>query len=291
MRNRGIVIATSCALAVVGLLTGCTSLLDSSGSTVAAGVSIGAQALQSQKVAVPTVGSCWTLSYADVDAEPAYPSGSSVNCSTPHQSVTFAVVEVDPATYGSGTASDLTAERTQAQYACTNKFAAIFPALVTNRENRVLWGTFVPPVSLGSTDPVWARCDLQELAVGSNFYSPSLQNLASFSSLSAAITANPADYALCANTPGSTGATGPDLGYDTTVGDCRTAQWRLESAVDEFPDDSGTAYPGYDGLYPFMHANCGLLYDSATVRGWDYYPSEQQWDAGDRTFSCWIGKR
>lgn len=289
MRNRGIVVGVIAAFVALASLTGCSSLAAATPWTETAGETIATQAFENPSE--PTVGSCWQLEYPDVVAEPAYPVGAKVSCSSPHQSYTYAVISLVSNDGSAVSPSDLGQEQLGAQYACTDRFRELFPALVANRENRILWGTFVSAVALEAKGNHWARCDLQELKVGSPFLDPTLANLPNYTSWSADITANPAKYALCLNSPGSNGSTGPNIDRSATVADCRTAQWTLKSATDQFPDPPGTPYPDYSGLYPFMHAHCGALYDSATIRGWDFYPLKTQWDSGDRTFSCWIGKR
>jgi hypothetical protein len=95
---------------------------------------------------------------------------------------------------------------------------------------------------------------------------------------------------MCVDEPGTTGATGPRLGSGAVITDCSTGQWRLEASPN-FPDPAGEPYPGYTGLYPFIHSHCGALYDTATVGTWAFYPNDQEWATGSRDFECRTGKR
>ena len=270
-------------------LTGCSGLAEATPWTTTAGETIGAEAVA--QPSEPVEGACWNLTYADVLAEPSYPLGNEVSCSSPHQSYTFSMVQIPASGADESTTAQLAEEQSEAEGGCAVEYTSMFPAESANHQNRVLFEAFLSATVSGTTGQHWARCDLEELAVGSNFFQPTLANLPDYSTLATELRAHPADWALCANTPGSNGSTGPNIGTTTTVGDCTSAQWRLESSTDRFPDPIGTPYPGYKGLFPFMHAHCGALYDSAAIKAWDYFPEESQWDSGSRVFSCWIGKR
>jgi hypothetical protein len=293
VHNRGIVVTALLSLAVAASVSGCSSFADD-GWTQTGGLSVGKQALAGvgpTTATAPTAGECWQFTYEQVLEEPQYPTGDPISCSTPHQGYTYAVIPLNSTSTGPPSAASETSEENEANDVCSNQFAAILPTVSAYIHSRLLIAYSVAPIALQEQGQHWARCDINELQVGSPFVEPTLADLPSYSHLLTEAAAEPIQFAFCANTPGSTGSTGPNLGQSSTIGDCRTARWRLEPTVDELPYPAGTPYPGFTGLDPYMHAHCGAIYDSATVRGWIYYPSAQDWADGSRSFSCWVGSR
>jgi hypothetical protein len=282
MHNRGIVLRALVALAVVISLGGCSSLATANGADTgtAAGAEVAREVLQAP--AGPAVGMCWQVSYIDFLQEPEVAAGKRVPCSTAHQAYTFAVESLSAGM-----------QRADAASAAIQSCNAGYDALLPNNDNayRLLTSEALPTVAGWASGERWVRCDIQETAVGSLFLSPTLADLPTkISTLVSSYGSSPDTYAMCVNEPGTNGDTGPKLGSGAVIADCSTAQWRYEP-VPELPQAAGQPYPGYAGLEPFMHQYCGALYDTATVRGWLFYPSEQEWDGGSRDFECWVGAR
>jgi hypothetical protein len=274
------------AALAVATLAGCSSLTGSinSGLGAAGGTVIAHEAL-AQPTAGPSgaarIGQCWQLSYSQYLVQPENVGGTVVPCSSAHQAYTYAVVTLD---------ADL--QRSLAQppafRACQVPYGQIFTQSLA--EGRVFLSEVLPSAADWTTGSRLVACTVQTFAIGSSFRTPTLVDLPNFSDFVTAVNSSVAQYSLCVNDPGTDGATGPSLGSAATIADCSTGQWLLEPSPD-FPDPAGEAYPGYSGLYPFMHAHCGALYDTATRRGWIFFPSADQWASGDRTFQCWTGAR
>lgn len=280
MHNRGVVLRVVVALAAIASLAGCSSLTASSVLGASAGSEIAREALQTPTA--PANGLCWQITYAEFLQEPELSNGHEVSCSTPHQAYTFDVNSL---------ASDL--QRADAASAANQSCKASYDALFPNNIDayRILLSDTLPAVNQWAAGERWVRCNVQETAAGSPFRTPTFADLpTNFSAFVSSYTSSPSTYAMCVDEPGTTAVTGPTLGLGATIADCTTAQWRLEPSPD-FPDAQGVPYPGYSGLYPFMHAHCGALYDTAAVRGWIFFPDDAHWTAGSRNFQCWVGSR
>jgi Septum formation len=280
VHNRGIVLRVVVALAAIVSLAGCSSLAASSVLGASAGSEIAREALQTPTAAAD--GLCWQLTYAEFLQEPELSNGLKVSCSTPHQAYTFVVNSL---------ASDL--QRADAASAANQSCEASYDALFPNNIDayRILLSETLPAVNQWAAGERWVRCDVQETAAGSRFRTPTFADLpTNFSAFVSSYTSSPSTYAMCVDEPGTSAVTGPALGLGAIIADCSSAQWRLEPSPD-FPDAPGVPYPGYTGLYPFMHAHCGVLYDTATVRGWIFFPDDVHWAAGSRNFQCWVGSR
>lgn len=231
------------------------------------------------------------MSYASFLTEPEVPAETLVPCSEAHQAYSFDVSQLEGgvATPATGTTeADLQSE---GKFACGQSFTREFPKNAGGN-SRIVVGVVVEPQSSWGSGPLWVRCDVLELAIGSPYLSPALADLpSSGDAFVTSVNQNPTAYRFCVNTPNSNGNTGPILDSTSLIASCASAQWTAEPSPN-FPDPPGEAYPGYDKLESsWMHAHCGLLYDSAATRGWVFYPSASQWATGDRDFECWVGKR
>ncbi|HMH59631.1 MAG TPA: septum formation family protein [Galbitalea sp.] len=283
MHNRGIVLRAIVALAAIVSLAGCSSLTAGAGGSglgASAGSEIAREALQTPTA--PTDGLCWQISYAEFLQEPEVANGVEVPCSSAHQAYTFVVNSL---------ASDL--QRADAASAANQSCGASYNTLFPNNIDayRILLSETLPSVTQWAAGERWVRCDVQETAAGSLFRNPTFADLPTkFSIFVSSYTTSPSAYAMCIDEPGTTAVTGPAIGTGAIIADCTSAQWRLEPSPD-LPDAPGVPYPGYTGLYPYMHAHCGALYDTATIRGWIFYPDNAHWTAGSRDFECWVGSR
>jgi hypothetical protein len=283
VHNRGNVLRAIVALAAVVSLAGCSALSSATGSAesgTSAGGAIAKQALQNPSV--PTAGLCWQIAYAEFLQEPDVSAGRRVPCSTAHQAYTIAVNSLSSALLRADADS-------AAVQSCLESYDALLPD--DTDAYRILLSEVLPSVTQWAAGQTWVRCDIQETAVGSSFRTPTFANLpTNFLTFVDTFKAAPATYAMCVDEPGTTGTTGPQLGAGAIIADCSTGQWRLEPSPD-FPEPPGDAYPGYSGLYPYLHSHCGALYDTATVGTFVFYPDDQEWADGSRDFECWAGKR
>jgi hypothetical protein len=283
VHNRGRVFRVALALVAVVTLAGCSSALPTSntaGLGASGGATIAREALP-QDSAAAQVGQCWSLTYEQFHEQPENAGGSPVDCSTPHQAYTFAVETMGVDDQRSDVSGVVLSN-------CADQLDDLIPS--RDAAARVYVSAILPTDAQWATGDRASSCLVMATKIGSLFRSPIFIDLPAFSQFRADVNAAPNAYYACVNDPGTTSTTGPSLGLETVLASCDTAQWTLEPSP-EFPDPAGEAYPGYSGLYPFMHAHCGAIYDTATRRGWDFYPSEQQWDEGSRDFSCWTGAR
>ena len=275
------------AALVVFALAGCSTLGAASGNSVdpSAGAAIGRQALgglTSTPTASPDSGQCWQVTYIQFLQQPEGPGGTEVPCSEPHQAITFATLTPVLGDQREDAAAP-------ANQACSDAYNALLPNSI--EAYRLLVASTLPSAADWAEGKRSVQCDIQEAATGSQYRDLTFADLpATVTPIATTFQTSPSAFYMCINEPGSTGATGPGLGDAAIIADCSSAQWRLRPSPD-FPDPVGDAYPGYNGLYPFMHAHCGALYDTATVRGWIFYPSAQEWAQGDRAFQCWTGSR
>jgi hypothetical protein len=283
VHNRGRLLRAAAAALVVLALAGCAA----SGNTVdpSAGAAIGRQALgslTSTPTASPDAGQCWQLSYLQFLQQPEGPGGKQVPCSGPHQAITFATLT--PALGVQRIDAAAPADR-----ACSDAYNALLPDSI--EAYRLLVAATLPSAADWAGGKRSVQCEIQETAVGSLYRDPTFADLpATIAPIVSTYQTSPEDFHMCINEPGSSGQSGPGLGDAAVIADCSTGQWRLRPSPD-FPDPAGEAYPGYNGLYPFMHSHCGALYDTATIRGWIFYPSATDWAQGVRFFQCWTGTR
>ena len=176
-----------------------------------------------------------------------------------------------------------------ARQVCTDRYDELLPN--SGDAYRLLLSEALPTVTEWANGKRTVGCAIQETAAGSAFRNPTFVNLPSnFQTLVSSFVASPGKYQMCVDDPGTDGNSGPQLGDAAIIADCATGQWTLEPSPD-IPEDPTQPYPSYNELYPFMHSHCGALYDTATVRGWIFYPSAQQWASGSRSFQCWTGRR
>ena len=286
MRNRGMFLAAAVAALVVFALAGCSSS-GAAGNSVdpSAGAAIGRQALgalTSTPTTSPDSGQCWQVTYLQFLQQPEGPGGTQVPCSERHQAITFA-------TLSPALGDQRVSAATPADQACSDAYNAILPDSI--EAYRLLDAATLPSASEWAAGKRTVQCEIQETAVGSPFRDPTLADLPeTIGPILTAFQNSPSNFYMCINEAGTSGQTGPGLGDGAVVTDCSTGQWRLRPSPD-FPDPLGEAYPGYNGLYPYMHSHCGALYDTATIRGWIFYPSAQEWAQGDRAFQCWTGSR
>lgn len=283
MLKRGIVFGVVVATALAAL-TGCSASSIAAGYPglgAVGGATIAREALP--QVAIEAkVGQCWSLTYAQFHEQPENAGGVLVDCSTPHQAYTFAVDKLSEGDDQREDNIDL------AMNNCADRLDALIPDRAAAA--RVYVSAVLPTDAQWATHDRDTACLVMSTEIGTPLRNPTFIDLPDFSALVSAVNASPTSYYGCVNDPGTTSATGPSLGLEAILATCATAQWTLEPTPD-FPDPAGVDYPGYDGLLPFMHAHCGAIYDTATRRGWDLYPSAEQWAEGNREFSCWTGAR
>ena len=282
MHNRGIGLGVIVAALVIATLSGCSPLsptVVTPGLGTAGGAAVAQEALAA--VGSGEVAKCWQVTYDGFLQQPQNVGSTDVPCTSPHQAYTFAVDELN--------AGLQRIDATPVAYnACAASYLTTFT--LSANEARLYLSEVLPSSAAWVTGDRSVGCTIQLSAVGSHFRGPTFADLPEFSTFLKSVNSSPTDYSVCVNDPGTNGTTGPTLGTDAIIADCSTGQWLLEPSP-RFPDPAGEAYPGYDALYPFMHSHCGALYDTATIRGWVFYPSEQQWADGSRDFQCWTGKR
>ena len=285
MHNRGIVFRVIGAALAVIALGGCSGLGSNSSGTVLgadAGTTIAREALTPS--AIVAVGECWELTYAGFLEQSSTPGGSIVPGSDVHQSYLFAVDSLD---------SSL--QRIDAQnpalLACQRSYDDLFAH--AGEEGRILISELLPSDGQWQSGDRSTGCTVQMTVTGSSFRKPSLADLPPFSTFVQSANSSVLKYTMCGNDPGTTRFSGPNLGSAATIAECTPGQpgQCVLGPGRNFPDPMGADYPTDAARETFMHAQCGALYNTATRRGWVFYPSQQQWNDGSQDFECWTGNR
>jgi hypothetical protein len=282
VRSRGILFRAALVAIAVLTVSGCSAGgSDSSHPAIgtAAGKLIAKEATAT--LAPAAVGQCWQISYGRYLQQPENQVASHVPCAAAHQAYTYAVVTLDASLFRASAVGP-------AFTACQVRYGTLFTH--AGNEARVFISEILPSQARWDAGKRDVGCTVQTTKTGSLFQTPTFDDLPAFASFVRDVNSSPQKYSLCLDESGTNSSTGPSLGPQAVIADCSSAQWFHQPSPD-FPDPVGEQYPGYDGLYPFMHAHCGALYDSPTVKGWIFYPNPGQWSTGDRSFQYWTGSR
>jgi hypothetical protein len=275
VRATGLFSRTAFFVAAVAVLSGCSATPPQTGAEV-----------------VPVAGDCWTSTFSAVSTGATWRGDVPVDCTKPHESYTYAVVELTakyPDTWQTTGATPSLAPDIQsaAGGACVAKLKTFVPAITT--DDVLIYPSFyVASLVAWKAGSRWVRCDIAELAIGSPAGAPALAALPTdIKTLTSAITSDPKKFALCLDSPGSTVATGPLRPGHATFADCTAApQWTRTLEL-TMPDAVGSTYPTVKEFDAFGSAKCGVDVNAKKIGLFVTYPSPTSWPQGDRGFSCW----
>ena len=240
----------------------------------------------------PSVGDCWQLrSYAEVRPL-SWHGATAVDCATPHNAITYAVVSLPAGPYPKTTGNDVMADNNfaiQLYTACEAPVRSTLGATALGR--RFQFYSYLATAQQWDSGQRWARCDVVQPAIGSMYQQPVTTTTykwdllsSGLSALRTNIAAHPDRYRSCLNSPSN--AVRPDrASASLTYANCTAARW-LSTGLVNIKHGNGEKYPGDAAIRARLTTACKPSNGSAwsaygeTAPGWSMYP-----DADYAT--CW----
>ena len=228
-------------------------------------------------IAAPVPGNraCYDYGYAAAIAPVAH--GESIPCDRDHTAITFSVGDLDTVVDGHLVSVDSDRVQAQVAQACPEAFERFVGGTVEARRLTMLrpvW--FTPSLRQSDGGANWYRCDAIAIAAD--------ERLAPLVGRLQGVLARPLAaerYAMCGTAEPGT------AGFRRVI--CSSGHaWVALSTV----DIAGRAYPGVvkvraAGQQPCQDAASAEAADPLNYR-WGYeWPTEQQWQAGQRYGICW----
>jgi hypothetical protein len=229
------------------------------------------------------VGDCWEATGVDLYEWATWEGDGPVDCAEKHQTYTFVVAQLD-ADVEAWDGGDLTGEVIgEIRELCD---PALVDLGIDEAASRAPWYFFVADEDDWADGDHSIRCDVAVSAFDSLWGEPELENLPDdIDDLVSDVQKNPRSYELCLIGDG----TGPYESTETFYADCAgdAYLWRFGGTA-EYDSEAADAYPSDQELFGFANEACTALGLRDDEIVYPYIPTEQMWEAGDRTAACWF---
>jgi hypothetical protein len=244
---------------------------------------------------VPKVGQCWNVSKEDADNWADWEGSAAISCSKSHVLYTYAVGKISGISSKSwavkGTSNTLSNDvLVKAEDVCA--ISTLLPKLKWNQQLVDSW-FFVPTLADWKAGARWVRCDVGVLGYGTTLDNEVLAKLpAKISTLKSTVSADPAEYEFCIDSPVPISESGPLDNPDARIADCRQhPQWALVGHGN-MPEVTGAPYPGEPTANTEAGAICSKYVQNSSESWIAYLPAKSDWTKTNaRNVDCWIGQK
>lgn len=276
------------SVGVVLLLAGCTTSGQPADDPTASHASTRTRAETSAR---PVVGDCWQEDdYVTAGTWDHWQGAGPVDCQAPHNTITFAVVDL-PADLQLSTKTLTADERRSLSLRMNGLCAPAYQDITSvNRQARTTWLYYQPSPAQVTAGQRWVRCDVAIRAAGP-LSDHKLEALPpTVAELTTAMAAEPARYQWCLN-----GTAGPRQGPRAEILDgsavtvsCEgSSDWVMAKVWDVDLDHAPTDAEAMAIVTPV----CGSLVDAtggARTSWYAYWPTADEWSTGARAMTCWL---